>query len=159
MLYVSHATHEASRLLSELLVNYPMDENGRSAFARAFRLRVEEGGFELLLNDISRYAREANIEGGISIAEVDLNPSVPALVEASIERLLTVIPVGKVLVEGSWELAEFEARVREELAYHWRRRLEGVDMAIAARRAGEGDRDGHCHPKKPARNEATRRGE
>jgi len=96
----------------------------------------------LLLNDIGRYAREANIEGGLSIAEVDLNPSVPTFVEASIERLLTVIPVGELLAEGSKELAEFEARVREELAYHWRRRLEGVDMAIAARRAGDGDRDG-----------------
>jgi hypothetical protein len=113
MLYVSHATQEASQLLSELLVNYPMDENGRSAFVRAFRLRVEEGGFELLINDVGRYAREASIEGGISIAEVDLNPSVPALVEASIERLLTLIPVGKILVDGSKELAEFEARIRE----------------------------------------------
>jgi hypothetical protein len=140
MLYVSHATHEASRLLSELLVNYPMDANGRSAFGRAFRLRVEEGGFELLVNDLARYACEADIEGGISMDEIDLNPSVPAFVEASIERLLTLIPIGKTLVDNSKELAEFEARVREELAYHWRRCLEGVDMAIADKTAAA-DRD------------------
>lgn len=141
MIFVSHATREAARLLSELVVNCEMDERGREAFACGFRHRVEDGGFEILINDVGRYAREANVEGGVRMDEVDLNPSVPALVEASVERLLTLIPVGKTLADDSNELVEFEARIREELAYHWRRRLEGIDMAIAAKTAAEADND------------------
>jgi len=141
MTFVSHSTREAARLLSEIVVNYPLDERGREAFARGFRHRVEDGGFELLINSVGRYAREANVEGGIRMDEVDLNPSVQAFVDSSIERLLALIPAGKTLVDDSKELVEFEARIREELAYHWRRRLEGIDMAIEARKAADTDDD------------------
>ena len=112
-------------MLTEPLTGYPMDQRSRAAFERNFTSCADDAT-DIMFNASAKLQRSI-----ISLDEIDLNPTPAAHIQNAVTRLLELLPVGVAIDFETKAYFELVAQIREELAYIWRRRLEGVEMAAA----------------------------